>query len=180
MTQRPPKVSYMAPRSSKASSPAPKRKVSSTSAATKAKPSTKKTSTLTLGGTASSAAAGKKPVKSLSDVRFKALVAREALLDWAWNVLPDRTVPPNPQRWKFEEQVRDPPFRQLGQSKGYEREEKTFSFRYAMSFLSICADVGDLRLAFFVPDHQADQLWVDLFAPESEVLSSFILKSNIS
>ncbi|KAG8943249.1 Cell cycle checkpoint protein rad17 [Tulasnella sp. 424] len=111
----------MAPRTSKASSPAPKRKVSSTSAATKAKPSTKKTSTLTLGGTASSSATAKKPVKSLSDFH--------------------RTLSAGSSRNKSETPLSD----NSDNPKDVKGKRKASAF-----------------------DHQADQLWVDLFAPESE------------
>ncbi|KAG9020110.1 hypothetical protein FS837_008585, partial [Tulasnella sp. UAMH 9824] len=111
----------MAPKDSKASSPGPKRKVSSTSAATKAKPSTKKTSTLTLGGSASSVAMGKKPVKSLSDFH--------------------RTLSVGGSRNKSETPLSD-------------TSENS-------------KDVKGKRKAV-ASDHQTDQLWVDLFAPESE------------
>ncbi|KAG8904170.1 Cell cycle checkpoint protein rad17, partial [Tulasnella sp. 417] len=111
----------MAPRTSNSLSPVPKRKISSTSAAAKAKPSTKKTSTLTLGGSASSVATGKKPVKSLSDFH--------------------RTLSVGGSRNKSETPLSDT----SDNSK----------------------DVKGKRKAV-VSDHQTDQLWVDLFAPESE------------
>ncbi|KAG8998506.1 Cell cycle checkpoint protein rad17 [Tulasnella sp. 427] len=109
----------MAPRASKASSPAPKRKVSSTSATSKAKPSTKKTSTLTVGGGGSTA---KKPVKSLSDFH--------------------RTLSVGSGRTKSETPLSDNP--------------------------ETASDVKGKKKASSSSNDQADQLWVDLFAPESE------------
>ncbi|KAG8989069.1 Cell cycle checkpoint protein rad17, partial [Tulasnella sp. 427] len=109
----------MALRASKDSSPVPKRKVSSTSATSKAKPSTKKTSTLTLGGGGSTA---KKPVKSLSDFH--------------------RTLSVGSGRTKSETPLSD-------------NSESAY-------------DVKGKKKASSSSNDQADQLWVDLFAPESE------------